>query len=212
MMLSLSASDPTVSATRRPRVAHHAHHLGVDALDQVVAPLVERVDRALRRCHRVVVDRSRLVFLVPQLDVRTRQARNQIANAVAHATPGHGKSLSSFRTAATTSSAPMPAMNSSPAACRSARSRSGTMRALGPEIATVVAEPDVQDTGDVGPKSVTRGTPNASAMCAGPVSPDTNTQHPAITPATRRTSITGSTTTPGASTRMRATNRASSGD
>src|SRR6185437_734992 len=212
MMLSLSASDPTDSATRRPRFAHRTHHFRIDALDQVVAPLIERIDGALRRRDDVVVVRARSVLFVPQLDVRTRQAGNQLANAVAHALLGHGLSLSSFRTAATTCSAPMPAMNCSPAARRLARSRSGTTRALGPEIATVVAAPDVHDTGDVGPNTVTRGTPNASAMCAGPVSPDTNTQHPANTAATRRTSITGSTTTPAASTRMRATNAASSAD
>src|SRR6185312_14337963 len=211
MMLSLSASDPTVSATRRPRLAHDAQHFRVDALDQIVAPLVERVDGALRRRHRVVVRRPRVVFLVPQLDVRARQARDQLANGVVHAILGHGRSLSSFRTAATTCSAPIPAMNCSPAACRFARSRRGTMRARGPVIATVVGAPDVHATGEVGPNSVTRATPNASAMCAGPVSPDTNTQQPAITPATRRTSITGSTTTPGASALMRATSAASSG-
>src|SRR5262245_41655582 len=84
-MLSLSASQPTVSATRGPGGAHRLHHRIVDALDQVVALLVELVHRALGRRHLVVVRHARLVFLVPQLAVGLRQLRDQLADGFIHA-------------------------------------------------------------------------------------------------------------------------------
>src|SRR5688500_4681114 len=85
-MLSLSASEPTVSATgpSAARVAHRLHHGLVDALDEVVAPLVPLVDGALVGGHLVVVVRAPLVFLVPQLDVGLGQARDQGADGVVH--------------------------------------------------------------------------------------------------------------------------------
>jgi hypothetical protein len=56
MMLILSASQPTVSATgTSARLVRHAPDLGVDALDEVVALLVQAVDVALRRRHLVGV-------------------------------------------------------------------------------------------------------------------------------------------------------------
>src|SRR4051794_26420606 len=75
-MLSLSASHPTVSATVVAPVtilAHRAQHLVVDALDQVVAALIELVDAALGGRDLVIVAGACLVLLVPELDVRARE-------------------------------------------------------------------------------------------------------------------------------------------
>src|SRR4028118_1591238 len=85
MMLSLSTSEPTVSAIGAPAGgAHGVHHRLVDALDEVVAPLVQLVDGALGGRHLVVVVHARLVFFVPQLDVGLGQARDQGADALVH--------------------------------------------------------------------------------------------------------------------------------
>src|SRR3569623_856890 len=92
-MLSLSASQPTVSATRRISVASRAHrakHLVVDALDQIVAPLIELVDVPLRGGDLVVVACTRLVLLVPELDVRARELRDERADRLRR--HGHGQS------------------------------------------------------------------------------------------------------------------------
>src|SRR5688500_16248399 len=89
-MLSLSASQPTVSATRRTRLlrgADRAHHRFVDALDEIVPLLVQRVDPALGGRHQVVVVHSRAILLVPELDVRLREPRDQRPDRVVHAHP-----------------------------------------------------------------------------------------------------------------------------
>src|SRR5688500_10904771 len=87
-MLSLSASHPTVSATACPRLAlrlaHRAHHGFIDALDEIVAPLIQLVDRALRGRDLVIVVDTRLVLLVPELDVRLGQLRDQHADRLVH--------------------------------------------------------------------------------------------------------------------------------
>src|SRR5664279_2625147 len=83
MMLSLSASQPTVSATGGVSVAvlaHGAHHLAVDALDEIVAALIERIDAALRGRDLVIVTRARLILLVPELDIGARELGDQRAD------------------------------------------------------------------------------------------------------------------------------------
>src|SRR5687767_12708566 len=88
MMLSLSASHPTVSATRRTaaglRRADRLHDRFVDALDEIVALLVELVDRALGARDLMVVLDARLVLLVPQLDVRLREPGDQLSDGLRH--------------------------------------------------------------------------------------------------------------------------------
>jgi hypothetical protein len=79
MMLILSASQPTVSATtglRTPRArgstalritlrSHHLEHLGVDAFYEIVATLIEFVYATLGGGHLMVVIHTRLVLFVP---------------------------------------------------------------------------------------------------------------------------------------------------
>src|SRR5688500_12497136 len=85
MMLSLSQSQPTVSAIALPlRRPHGLHHRLVDPLDEVVALLVQLVDGALRRGARVFVLDARLVLLVPELDVRLRELGDQTSDGVVH--------------------------------------------------------------------------------------------------------------------------------
>src|SRR5260221_7928741 len=83
MMLILSASQPTVSATLAA-LARGLHHFRVDLLDQVVALLVQLVDVALGLGDRAVALEARLVLLVPQLDIRLRQSRHQGADRLVH--------------------------------------------------------------------------------------------------------------------------------
>src|SRR5687768_4295792 len=76
MMEILSTSEPTVSATPASLGCPHGlHHRLVDALDQVVAALVEAVHGALGGGHLVVVVDARLVLLVPQLHVGRGELR-----------------------------------------------------------------------------------------------------------------------------------------
>src|SRR5687768_3399260 len=87
MMLSLSASQPTVSATLHlftARCPRHAHDFRIDPLDEVVALLVELVHAALGRGDLVIVVDPRLVLLVPELDVGLREARDQGADRLFH--------------------------------------------------------------------------------------------------------------------------------
>src|SRR4051794_10530096 len=82
-MLSLSASQPTVSATGRVSLAillHCAQHFAIDALDQVVAALIELVDAALGRGDLVVITCTCLVLLVPELDVGAGELGDQRAD------------------------------------------------------------------------------------------------------------------------------------
>src|SRR5688572_198722 len=87
-MLSLSASHPTVSATTSTRLAlrlaRRLHHRLIDALDEIVPTLIELVDVAFRRRNLMIVFDARLVLLVPQLDVRLRQARDQHTDGLVH--------------------------------------------------------------------------------------------------------------------------------
>src|SRR3954465_5670676 len=81
MMEILSTSQPSVSATA---VVHGASHerakLLVDALDEIVAALIELVDVALRGRDLMIVVHARFVLLVPQLDVRLCQAGHEVAD------------------------------------------------------------------------------------------------------------------------------------
>src|ERR671915_79897 len=92
-MLSLSASQPTVSATTRTRLALHVtrdlHYRLVDALDEIVATLIQLVDVSLRGGDLMVVLDTRLVLLVPQLDVRLGESRDQHADCVVHPLTSH---------------------------------------------------------------------------------------------------------------------------
>ena len=85
-MLSLSASQPTVSAIVLPfpRLAHGLPHRLVDALDQVVALLIQRVDATLGGGHAMIIVHPRTVFFVPELDVRLREAGDELADRVIH--------------------------------------------------------------------------------------------------------------------------------
>lgn len=56
----------------------------VDALDQIVALLIQLVDSALGRGHLVVVRNARFVLLVPELDVRLREARDELSDGIRH--------------------------------------------------------------------------------------------------------------------------------
>src|SRR5687767_8829510 len=86
MMLSLSASEPTVSATgASARLLDGGQHRLVDALDEVVALLVEAVDGAFGGGDLVIVVGARFVLLVPELDVGLRQACDERADALGHA-------------------------------------------------------------------------------------------------------------------------------
>src|SRR3712207_9287525 len=90
MIVSLSASQPIVSATAgtlRVGTPGRPHELAegfVDPLDQVVSLLVETVDVALGGRHLVVVLDARLVLLVPQLDVRRGEPRDELSDRVVH--------------------------------------------------------------------------------------------------------------------------------
>src|SRR5947209_750926 len=82
-MLSLSASQPTVSATGRVSFSifvHGAQDFVVDALDQIVAALIELVDAALGHGDLVIVTGARLVLLVPELHVGARELGDQRAD------------------------------------------------------------------------------------------------------------------------------------
>src|SRR5688572_29206259 len=98
MIVILSTSQPTVSATfPAPGLFRDglpgrcalfpgdglAHFL-VDALDQVVALLIQLVDGALCRSDLQVIRNSCFVFLVPELDVRHRETRDELSNGVRH--------------------------------------------------------------------------------------------------------------------------------
>src|SRR5687768_5818654 len=87
-MLSLSASHPTVSATTSTRLAlrlaRRLHHRLIDALDEIVPTLIQLVDVAFRGRNLMIVLDARLVLLVPQLDVRLRQARDQHTDGLVH--------------------------------------------------------------------------------------------------------------------------------
>jgi hypothetical protein len=61
---------------------HERQHGLVDALDEVVARLVELVDAALGGGHARVVAHARVVLLVPEVDVGLRQARDEGAERV----------------------------------------------------------------------------------------------------------------------------------
>src|SRR5690349_12867602 len=99
MIVILSTNQPTVSATALALFGRGFFRPGlrcallagdgladflVNALDQVVAALIQLVDVALRRRNLVVVGYARLVLLVPQLDVRLREARDEVPNGVRH--------------------------------------------------------------------------------------------------------------------------------
>src|SRR4051812_20019805 len=99
MIVILSTSDPIVSATlaspcdrlTAARPALHdrrwRHRLAknlVDALDQVVALLIQLVHAALRRRDLMIVLHAGFVFLVPQLDVRGGEAGDEVAEGVCH--------------------------------------------------------------------------------------------------------------------------------
>lgn len=83
MMLILSQSQPTVSATVTLR-GNYTPHFRVYPLDKVVALLVQPVDRTLGARNLMVVLDSRLVLLVPQLDIRLREASNQGTDRLVH--------------------------------------------------------------------------------------------------------------------------------
>src|SRR5262245_4199647 len=83
-MLSLSTSEPTVSATRRLLGLCGSDHRLIDALDQIVALLIETIDVALGRRHRMIVGDACLVLFMPQLDVHTAKMGNQRTNGIVH--------------------------------------------------------------------------------------------------------------------------------
>src|SRR5437016_42073 len=96
MIEILSTREPSVSATLRSPfgcrlgrfgralASHDLAKCFVDALDQIVALLIERVDGALRGRHLTIVRDARFVFLVPQLDVRRGEASDQVPKSVVH--------------------------------------------------------------------------------------------------------------------------------
>src|SRR5688572_3948105 len=166
-MLSLSASQPTVSATARPcialRLAHRLHDRLVDPLDQVVAALIQLVDVALRRGDLVIIVDASLVLFVPQLDVRLREPRDQRADRVVHRSP----SLEPWGASA---AAPAPRSRYSRASAsiasgltlvtqeciipRARRAHSGQL-ATSPRTPAVIAMRGLHPAGSSAPKAVT---------------------------------------------------------
>src|SRR5665647_117609 len=101
MMLSLSASQPTVSATGRVSVAivaivaHSVENFIIDLLDEIVAALIELVDVPLRRRDLMIVAGACLVLLVPELDVGARELGDErpdrLLSGHAHHRPLHAR-------------------------------------------------------------------------------------------------------------------------
>src|SRR5687768_1360130 len=91
MIVILSTSEPTVSATFGaffwPRcLCNQLANLFVNALNHVIALLVEAVDGALGRRDLAIVRRARFVLLVPELDVGHRETGNQLSKVLRHGT------------------------------------------------------------------------------------------------------------------------------
>src|SRR4026209_942376 len=82
-MVSLSASEPTVSANGASlRRTDNLEHRLIDAFDQIVALLVEAVDGALGQGDLVVIVGTRLILFMPKLDIRLSQPRDESADRV----------------------------------------------------------------------------------------------------------------------------------
>src|SRR5687767_2111060 len=169
-MLSLSASHPTVSATALSRVALRLtdclHDRLVDLLDQVVSALIELVDVTLRRGDLVVVVDASLVFLMPELDVRLREARDQRPDRVVHSVSPTGTVKRFRRSPAARFSYPR-ASASSASGLTLATQECGTPRArrahsghrvTSPRTPAVIAIRGLHPAGASAPKAVTVGT------------------------------------------------------
>src|SRR5712671_3451364 len=90
MIVILSTSEPIVSATLRASGSRRAFprddlaEFFVDALDQIVPLLIQLVHVALGGGDLMVVLHPRFVLFVPELDVRHRETRNELAQGVCH--------------------------------------------------------------------------------------------------------------------------------
>src|SRR6185312_9251714 len=85
-MVSLSTSDPTVSAIAVGllRGMHTLAHRFINALDQVIAPLIQLIHAPFGCGHLVIISNARTILLVPQFDVGGRELRHQTANSIIH--------------------------------------------------------------------------------------------------------------------------------